>query len=90
MDPPTTTFLNRFIVIITSTPLDTSSGRRKRQAGSTREIPVAAGQNSLPIDTAPFSNLTVGVDAVFIPDGSPEIRVQLVPPTSFSSPEGSE
>jgi hypothetical protein len=28
----------------------------------------------------------MGVDAVFGPDGSPVIRVQLVPPTLFNSP----
>ena len=50
---------------------------------------VLADTTSVEIVTTPFSDITVSVAAVYQPDEIP-IEIEVVPPRTFPSPEGSE
>ena len=88
--PPDTTFLLKFVVRTLTIPRATST-RTRRQAPTRdeQEMDAPAGATSLDIVTTLFSDITVSVAAVYQPDEIP-IEIEVVTPTTFSTPEGSE
>ena len=84
--PDNMDFLSAYIVFYTSTTRSTSSGRRRRQAGTM--FNVSASMTSTTLRFQPFSNYTVNVSAVYAPPPSGnEVAVILLPTTTFTTPE---
>ena len=87
---PDTTFLLKLVVRTLTIPRTTTT-RTRRQAptGDEDEMDIRADTTSVDIVTTPFSDITVSVDAVYQPNEIP-IVIEVVSPTTFISPQGSE
>ena len=84
---PDTTFLLKFVLRTLTIPRDTTTRIRKQT--QTQEMEAPPDTSSVTIITTPFSDITVSVAAVYQPDEIP-IETEVVSPTTFNSPEGSE
>ena len=79
--PPNQNFLTNYIV-----SYSTTSVRNRRQVTT---VPVPAGTTSTTLPFVAFTDYTVDVDAIYNPPGGDVVTVNLLPSTTFRTPERS-